>query len=143
MKEGRNLRLTLEEMGHPQPATPIHVDNATAVGIANNTVKKHRSRSMEMRYFYACDQVSHKYFDVRWHPGQENLADYASKHHEARHHQEVRGIYLHLPTSPRILPRASKPSTLRGCVGKLPAGYVRGRPLPRVARSRVLVPPQA
>ena len=53
IKEGRVLRLTLEEMGHPQPPTPIHCDNATAVGIANETVKKHRSRPMEMRYFTA------------------------------------------------------------------------------------------
>ncbi len=30
---------TLEAMGHMQPKTPVHCDNATAVGIANNTVK--------------------------------------------------------------------------------------------------------
>jgi hypothetical protein len=30
---------TLEAMGHKQPKTPVHCDNATAVGIANNTVK--------------------------------------------------------------------------------------------------------
>ena len=51
MKEGRIFRLTLAELGHPQPPTPIHCDNATAVGIVNNTVKKQRARSMEMRYF--------------------------------------------------------------------------------------------
>ena len=34
------MRLALEEMGHPQPPTPIHVDNSTAVGIANDSVKK-------------------------------------------------------------------------------------------------------
>jgi hypothetical protein len=37
------FRLTLEEMGHPQPPTPIDCDNSTAVGIANNTVKWQRS----------------------------------------------------------------------------------------------------
>ena len=57
IKEGRVLRLTLAEMGHTQPPTPIHCDNVTAVGIANKTVKKHRSRPMEMRYFYSCEQV--------------------------------------------------------------------------------------
>ena len=50
-KECVYIRLVLEEMGHKQPATPIHCDNSTAVGIANNTVKKQRSRSMEMRFF--------------------------------------------------------------------------------------------
>jgi hypothetical protein len=39
-KQATIFRLTLEEMGHPQPPTPIHCDNSTAVGIANNTIKR-------------------------------------------------------------------------------------------------------
>ena len=57
MREAKILRLMLEEMGHKQPATLEHCDNSTAVGIANNTVKKQRSRSMEMRFFWITDQV--------------------------------------------------------------------------------------
>ena len=38
-KEGRILRLILQELGHDQPPTPVHCDNATASGIANDTVK--------------------------------------------------------------------------------------------------------
>jgi hypothetical protein len=38
-KEGIIFLLTLEELGHPQPRTPVHCDNATTVSIANNTVK--------------------------------------------------------------------------------------------------------
>jgi hypothetical protein len=49
-KQASIFRLTLEEMGHPQPPTPIHCDNSTAVGIVNNTVKCQRSCSMEMRF---------------------------------------------------------------------------------------------
>jgi hypothetical protein len=30
-------------MGHPQPKTPVHCDNTTAVGIANNTIKRQRA----------------------------------------------------------------------------------------------------
>jgi hypothetical protein len=45
-KEGKILRLVLQELGHDQPPTPIHCDNATAAGIANDTVKKQRSQSM-------------------------------------------------------------------------------------------------
>jgi hypothetical protein len=30
---------TLTDLGHPQPKTPVHCDNATAHGITNNTVK--------------------------------------------------------------------------------------------------------
>ncbi len=28
------------ELGHPQPPTPIHIDNTTTVGIVNNTIKQ-------------------------------------------------------------------------------------------------------
>ena len=38
-KEGRLIRLTLKELGHPQPPTPMHCDNAAAAGIANGSVK--------------------------------------------------------------------------------------------------------
>ena len=40
VQEARILRLILYEMGHPQPQTPVHVDNTTCVGIVNNTIKR-------------------------------------------------------------------------------------------------------
>ena len=42
-KEGCIIRLTLKELGHPQPPTPMHCDNATAAGIANGSVKRQSS----------------------------------------------------------------------------------------------------
>jgi hypothetical protein len=33
---------TSTNLGHPQPKMPVHCDNATAVGIANNTIKWQR-----------------------------------------------------------------------------------------------------
>eukprot|EP00804_Cyclotella_cryptica_P008022 CCRYP_004538-RB/>CCRYP_004538-RB protein AED:0.45 eAED:0.39 QI:0/-1/0/1/-1/0/1/0/221 len=131
-KEGKILRLVLQELGHTQPPTPTHCDNETATGIANNTVKKQQSRSMEMRFFWVADQVNRHHFQVRWHPGQKNLADYFTKHFEARHHISVRPWYLHTKDSPHFLPRAAAPSSLRGCVGTLPNGYMRTSPLPRI-----------
>ena len=50
-QDGIIFRLTLENLGHPQPKTPVHCDNAMAVGIATNTVKRQRARAMEMRFF--------------------------------------------------------------------------------------------
>ena len=47
-QEARIIRTMLHELGHPQPPTPIHIDNTTAVGIVNSTIKRQRSRSMEM-----------------------------------------------------------------------------------------------
>jgi len=50
-KEGKVIQLTLKELGHPQPATSVHYDNATTAGISNNTIKRQQSRSMEMIFF--------------------------------------------------------------------------------------------
>jgi hypothetical protein len=50
-KEGMIFCLTLEELGYPQPKTHVHCNNATAVGIAKNTGKLQRSRSIESVLF--------------------------------------------------------------------------------------------
>jgi hypothetical protein len=92
-KEGMIFCLPLEELGYPQPKTPIHCDNTTAVSIANNTIKSQQSRSMETRYFLVCDKVAQDAYNVKWHPGQENLVDYQSKHHPGVHHTAVRSWY--------------------------------------------------
>ncbi len=131
-QDGIIFRQTLTDMGHPQPKTPVHCDNATAVGIGNNTIKRQRSRSMEMRYFWVGDKIAQDMFALQWHPGQENLADYQSKHHIGSHHLAVRPWYLHMHYSPRFLPRALRPSALKGCVGTLQNGYLRKVPLPRI-----------
>ena len=132
VKEAKILRLTLLELGHPQPPTPIHIDNSTAVGIVNNTIKRQRSRSMEMRYFWLLDQEAQRMFDFQYHPGLENMADYPSKAHTGAIHQHVRPYYLHMDNSPRFLPRAHRPSTRRGCAEILGDQYQGKVPLPRI-----------
>jgi hypothetical protein len=37
-QDGLVFRKTLADTGHPQPKTLVHCDNATADGIANNTI---------------------------------------------------------------------------------------------------------
>ena len=37
-KEETIMLLSFAELGHPQPATPIHIDNTIVVGIINNTI---------------------------------------------------------------------------------------------------------
>ena len=89
---------------------------------------------MEMIFFWVGDKVAQEIYELRWHPGQENLADYQSKHHVGLHHAAVQPWYLQTENSPRYLPRAERPSTLKGCVGTLKDGYIRNVPLPRVPR---------
>ena len=88
------MRITLRELGHPQPATPIITDNSTAAGIANESVKQKHSKAMDMRFHFIKDQVKQKNFTVEWRPGQENKADYFTKHHLAPHHKKMRSKYL-------------------------------------------------
>ncbi len=73
-------------------------------------------------------------YNLKWHTGMENLADYWSKHHAGSHHTAIRPYYLHQDNSLRILPCALRPSTLKGCVGTFEGGYVHNVPLPRVPR---------
>jgi hypothetical protein len=54
----------------------VHWDNATTVGIMNITVNQQQSRLMEMRYFWVGDKVAQDAYEIKWHPGQENLAEY-------------------------------------------------------------------
>ena len=45
-QDGISIRTTLIEMGHPQPPTPLQVDNTTARSFANGTMKQKRSKSI-------------------------------------------------------------------------------------------------
>mgnify|MGYP006356563395 FL=1 len=99
-KESCPIRICLEELGHPQPPTPIQTDNSTAAGIANDTVKQKRSKAIDMRFYWIRDRVRQGQFHIYWRKGSLNRADYFSKHHPATHHQQIRSSYLHSPTDP-------------------------------------------
>ena len=42
------LRVSLKEMGHPQPKTPVTTDNTTAVGLIQNTMIPKNAKSNDM-----------------------------------------------------------------------------------------------
>ena len=94
-KEAVPERITLQELGHPQPPTPIVTDNSTASGIANDSVKQKRSKAMDMRFYWVRDRVRQGQFIVYWRRGVTNRADYFTKHHPDRIHKEMRPTYLH------------------------------------------------
>lgn len=48
-KDAAWLRTTLEDLGHPQPPTPIQTDNACAAGIIKDTVKQRCLKAIDMR----------------------------------------------------------------------------------------------
>ena len=52
------IRTLLHKLGHPQPATPIQVDNSTADGFTNNTIKQKQSKAINMRFYWMRDRIS-------------------------------------------------------------------------------------
>jgi hypothetical protein len=110
-QSGAPLRVTLTELGHSQPPTPLRADNSTAFGILNETVKQKRSKAMDMRYHWLTDRVRQQQCDVFWRPGRENPGDYHTKHHSAQHHKDMRHLILHQANSLQVL---------RWCVKLLP-----------------------
>jgi hypothetical protein len=139
-KEAAMLRTTLQDMGHPQPATPIQTDNACAAGITNGTVKQRRSKAMDMRFYWIRDRVKQGQFFVHWRRGTDNLADYFTKHHSPAHHQYMRARYLlalHHPDAHAPTPTVNT-SVLRGCVDdhRLPAVASTKRPTQDVSQSQ-------
>ena len=87
-------RRTLEEMGHPQPNTPMQTDNSTADAVVNNKVQPKRTKAMDMRYYWLRDRAKQQQFHIHWKSGDKNLADYYTKHHSPSHHRKMRSVYL-------------------------------------------------
>lgn len=112
-QEAMPIRTALEEMHHPQPPTPMQVDNTTAVGFANDTIKQKRSKAIDMRFYWIQDRTKQGQFIIYWRPGAQNLGDYHTKHHSPAHHRLMRPTYLH---SAEQCANALISLLLRGCV---------------------------
>ena len=50
------IRIALEEMGHPQPPTPIKTDNASALGYIYDNIRQKRSKSFDMKFHWLRDR---------------------------------------------------------------------------------------
>ncbi len=72
-------RRILSDLGYPQPATMLRMDNTVALGIASGTMNAKRSKSMDMRFFWLVDRVEQQQFVVSHIPGIWNIADHFTK----------------------------------------------------------------
>ncbi len=118
------FRHALEELGHPQPPTPIQTDNQVAFGIVNSSIRQRRTKAMDMRFHWVQDRCSQGHFVVYWAPGRSNGADYFTKHHPAYHHRIMRSKYLHAPTA-NYSAFSDTSTPVQGCV--IPAFSPRNR----------------
>ena len=93
-REAVPQRHLLEEMGHPQPPTPIQIDNTTALGVVKNTIQPKRTKAMDMRFHWLRCRKNQKQFRTYWRAGPTNNGDYVTKHHPTIHHKSLRSTYL-------------------------------------------------
>jgi acyl transferase domain-containing protein len=110
-QSGALLQVTLTELGHMQPPTPLFTENSTVFGILNENIKQKQSKAMDMRYHWLTDRLRQKQFDINCRPGRENLGDYHIEHHSSQHHKDMHRLILHQENSLQVL---------RECVKLLP-----------------------
>ena len=65
-QEAVPIRTLLLKLGHPQPVTPIQVDNSTADGFSNYTIKKKRPKAIDMHFYWIRDRTSQGQFLIYW-----------------------------------------------------------------------------
>jgi hypothetical protein len=128
-QKGEWIRTVLSALGYPQPPTLLLCDNECAVGIANDTVKAKRSKSMDMRFHWLRDRIRQGHFIMQWRKGANNLADFFTKPLPAHQHQALMPLLVRTPIDPNnrlhtqrgrraanYKQLQKKQSSLRGCV---------------------------
>ena len=93
-REALPMRVTLWEMGHEQPPTPIQTDNTTALGVVTNNIQPRRMKAMDMRYHWLRDREAKSQFRWYWRRGTTNKGDYWTKHFCGSHHTTMRAEIL-------------------------------------------------
>jgi 3',5'-cyclic AMP phosphodiesterase CpdA len=118
-QEGEGLRAILTDLGHPQPATIILCDNQCAVGIATDTVKVKKTKSIDMKFNWIRDRVRQKHFIISWRKGEHNLADFFTKALPVHIHQSLMPLLVFSPvSSPAFHTYAATRSLRWKCIGK-------------------------
>jgi hypothetical protein len=102
-KTAVSMRQTLEEMGHPQPRTPIQTDNSTAQALLTKRICPKALKAMDMRFNWLRCRKAQGQYRFYWRPRTQNLADYWTKHHPASHHKSFQPQILTSPTDPEYL----------------------------------------
>jgi hypothetical protein len=93
-QEAIACRISLQALGHPQPATPLKTDNSTANSFVHANIKQRRSKTWDMRWNWLRDKETHKQLRIFWDKGTNNSADYFTKHHPPSHHLTMRPQYV-------------------------------------------------
>ncbi len=89
------LCTTLKEMGHPQhKCTMVTTNNIAAQGLTMGTMTPKVFKSMNQCFHWLKCCHAQQQFLYLWQRGINNRANYARKHHPAKHHQAVWFFYI-------------------------------------------------
>ena len=78
----------LIKMGHPQPMTPMQIDNSAAHSVAMNNIHARRTKAVGMRFHWLKCQDAQGYFRYYCRPHEHNLVEFWSKHQPVSHNRE-------------------------------------------------------
>ena len=88
------IRIALQEIGHPQPPTPIKTDNTTAHSFVHDNIKQRKSKTWDMRWNWLRNRTVLNQLRIYWDKGILNDADYHTKHFPPAHHITQRPNYV-------------------------------------------------
>jgi hypothetical protein len=109
-----SMQCTLEELGHPQPRTPIQTNNSSAHALLTNKILPKALKAMDMQFQWLCCCSTQDQYRFYWRLGTQNFTDYWTKHHPKNHHKSFRPLILTSATDPEY----QKLTTLRNIAGK-------------------------
>jgi hypothetical protein len=112
-QKGEWFRTVLAEIGYPQPPTPLMGDNKCATGLANDSIKIKRSKSIDMRFHWVRDRIRQGHFAAIWRPGKHNLADFFTKPLPVHHHLALMKLLVHTPVTANSRPCIRRPDAWR------------------------------
>jgi hypothetical protein len=96
-QQGVSLRTIATALGHIQPPTPILCDNEFAIGLATDSIKQKKSKSIDMRFHWLRDRIRQGQFTITHLAGKLNLADFFTKTLPCALHQELMPRLVHTP----------------------------------------------
>jgi hypothetical protein len=95
---GVDERIISSSLGHPQPTTVVHCDDERAVGLAEQTVRAKKSKSIDVRFDWIQGWARQKQFKAVFVDGGLNRADFFTKALPAHVHQEMAPMHAPPPT---------------------------------------------
>ena len=96
------MRAISNALRHPQGSTTIWCDNTVAVGLANDTLKIGRTKSIDLRFHWLRDRIRQEQFTITWVKSEENIADFFTKALPVHQHIQRRNqLVIHTTNSKR------------------------------------------